>query len=170
MKTIKLICVVLTIFTFYSISSLADEYNKRGYVTLLTLHNLDSLIYQSQDNLVDLKKYKSIDSIGSKKASIDISKNLMFASNELHESIINKKLYEKYEALKEISSNIEYFWIDFYDNKYMSNFIVCYKSNKYFKDILDSINMYDTETAYPSVVEQIDKFNLNLSKCINSSQ
>lgn len=165
----KYLIVIITAFIVASSNSFADDFNKRGYVTLRTLHNINLLYRPNHAALVDLKKFESIDDSSSKKAASSIATNLIYASNLMFESIINNKTYENYDALKSISEDLEYFWIDFYDNKYMQPYQSCYVADRNFKDIWDSINVFDTETAYPSVISAIDKFNISLSECIKVS-
>lgn len=150
-------------------NSFADDFNKRGYVTLRTLHNVNLLYRPNHATLVDLKKFESIDATSSKKAASSIATNLIYASNFMFESIINNKTYENYDAFQSISEDLEYFWIDFYDNKFMQPYRSCYTASRNFEDIWHSINVYDTETAYPSVINAIDDFHKNLNKCINAS-
>lgn len=164
-KNSLLIIISLIIVT----TSFADDVNNRGYVTLLTLSNLNSLKHSDSKIFFNLKKYEKLNANSSKNAARNIASNLMYASNMLHDSIINKNVHEKFESLKSISADIEYFWIDFYDDRLMSKYMSCYKAGRNFEDIWNSINMFDTETAYPSIHKNIDHFNLNLSICIKSS-
>ena len=165
----KYLIVIITAFIVASSNSFADDFNKRGYVTLRTLHNINLLYRPNHAALVDLKKFESIDNLSSKKAASSIATNLIYASNLMFESIINNKTYENYDAFKSISGDLEYFWIDFYDNKYMQPYRSCYVADRTFKDIFDSINVFDTETAYPSIVDSINSFHSNLNKCIHAS-
>ncbi len=152
-----------------SSNSFADDFNKHGYVALHTLHNVNLLNRPDHTSLVDLKKFESINASSSKNAASSLATNLIYASNLIYESILNKKEYENYDSFKSISADIEYFWIDFYDNKHMTPYLSCYSASRDFKDIWYSINVFDTETAYPSVINAIDPFNINLNKCIKAS-
>lgn len=166
----KYLIVIITAFIMASSNSFADDFNKRGYVTLLTLHNIGLLNKSGNKTLVDMKKFESINSSSSKKAASSIARNLIYASDLMYMSIINKKEYENYDSFKSITADLEYFWIDFYDNKHMRPYHSCYTASRDFKDIWYSINVFDTETAYPSVILAIDKFNISLSECIKVSR
>lgn len=68
----KYLIVIITAFIVASSNSFADDFNKRGYVTLRTLHNINLLYRPNHAALVDLKKFESIDDSSSKKAASSI--------------------------------------------------------------------------------------------------